>query len=66
MTEQTDASEDPAEAIRAVIRATVSASGEPDPSVLPNLVRAQLRGHDTAGHDVDAYIREVLAEMRDA
>lgn len=57
---------DPAEAIRNVIRATVSASGEPDPETLPHLVREQLKGHETGDVDVDAYVREVMAELRKA
>ncbi|WP_031550869.1 hypothetical protein [Parvularcula oceani] len=55
-----------AEAIRNVIRATVSASGEPDPETLPHLVRERLKGTDTGDMDIDAYVSEVLEEMRSA
>jgi hypothetical protein len=55
-----------AEAIRNIIRATVSAAGEPDPDTLPHLVRKRLEGQATGEVDVDAYVREVLAEMRKA
>ena len=58
--------QDPADAVRAIIRATVSAAGEPDPETLPHLVRAQLEGRDTGDLDVDAYVEQVLAEMREA
>ena len=58
--------QDPKEAIRAIIRATVSASGEPDPATLPHLVRSKLEGHATGDVDVDAYVREVMEEMRKA
>lgn len=57
---------DPAEAIRNIIRATVSASGEPDPETLPHLVRRQLEGQDLSDADVDAYVREVMDEMKNA
>jgi hypothetical protein len=57
---------DKAEAIRQIIRATVSAAGEPDPDTLPHIVRKRLEGHATGDVDVDAYVREVLAEMRKA
>lgn len=58
--------QDPAEAIKAIIRATVSAAGEPDPETLPHLVRQQLEGHASGDIDVDAYVEKVLAEMRQA
>lgn len=61
-----DTAQDPAEAIRAIIRATVSAAGEPDPDTLPHLVRQQLEGHATGDMDVDAYVKKVLREMREA
>ena len=69
MTDQTNDDEpkqDPAEAIKAIIRATVSAAGEPDPATLPHLVRAQLEGHASGDVDVDAYVEQVLKEMREA
>lgn len=57
---------DPAEAIRAIIRATVSAAGEPDPETLPHLVRQRLEGQVGSDVDVDAYVEEVMAELRKA
>ena len=55
-----------AETIRNIIRATVSAAGEPDPETLPHLVRQRLQGHASGEVDVDAYVREVLEEMKRA
>ena len=66
MSDERSGDQDPKEAIKAIIRATVSASGEPDPATLPHLVRAKLEGHATGDMDVDAYVREVMAEMRKA
>lgn len=57
---------DPTEAIKAIIRATVSASGEPDPETLPHIVRKRLEGHVAGDVDVNAYVREVLEEMKKA
>lgn len=54
----------PEDTIRAIIRATVSAAGEPDPQTLPHLVRQRLQGHATGDMDVDAYVKEVLEDMR--
>jgi hypothetical protein len=52
------------EALRRIIEATVSAAGEPDPSVLPHMIRQRLEGQATGDLDVDAYIEEVMREMR--
>lgn len=57
---------DPAEAIRNIIRATVSAAGEPDPATLPHLIRSQLEGRVSGDVDIDAYVAQVLGEMRGA
>ena len=62
----TDGKQDEAEAIRAIIRATVSAAGEPDPATLPHIVRQRLQGRVSGDVDVDAYVEEVLKEMRNA
>lgn len=59
-----DADTDPAEAIRNIIRATVSAAGEPDPKTLPHLVRKRLEGQALGEVDVDAYVAEVMEELR--
>ena len=65
-TNDRDGDQDPAEAIKAIIRATVSAAGEPDPETLPHLIRQQLEGHVSGDIDVDAYVEKVMAEMRQA
>jgi hypothetical protein len=54
------------EALRRIIEATVSASGEPDPSTLPHQVRRRIEGQATGDIDVDAYIAEVLETMKKA
>jgi hypothetical protein len=51
-------------ALRRIIEATVSASGEPDPSVLPHVIRQRLEGQATGNIDVDAYIEEVMRDMK--
>ena len=55
-----------AETIKNIIRATVSAAGEPDPATLPHLVRQRLEGHALGEKEVDRYVQEVLREMRKA
>lgn len=55
-----------AEAIRNIIRATVSAAGEPDPATLPHLIRQRLGDHALGEKEVEAYVKEVMAEMRKA
>ena len=66
MTDQSEPKADAAEAIRNIIRATVSAAGEPDPATLPHLVRQRLGDHAMGEKEVEAYVREVLEEMRKA
>ncbi len=52
------------ETLKALIRATVMAAGPLDPSVIPHKVKERIRGRATGELDVDAYIREVIAETR--
>ena len=66
MPDQPETKTDAAEAIRNIIRATVSAAGEPDPATLPHLVRQRLGDHAMGEKEVEAYVQEVLAEMRKA
>ena len=66
MTDPKDSATDPAEAIKNIIRATVSAAGEPDPDTLPHLVRGRLQDHALGEKEIDAYVREVMEEMRKA
>ncbi|MCQ8184326.1 hypothetical protein [Parvularcula maris] len=51
-------------ALRRIIEATVSAAGEPDPSVLPHMIRQRLEGQATGDLDVDAYIEEVMRDIK--
>ena len=66
MTDEPHDKADAAEAIRNIIRATVSAAGEPDPATLPHIVRQRLGDHAMGDKEVEAYVQEVLAEMRKA
>ncbi len=52
------------DALKALIRATVMAAGPIDPSVIPHKVKERLKGQATGTLDVDAYIKEVLAETK--
>ena len=51
-------------ALKALIRETLLAAGPLDPNALPHKVKERLRGHATGELDVDAYIKEVLAETK--
>ena len=66
MTNPDDNKAEAAEAIRNIIRATVSAAGEPDPATLPHLVRQRLGDHALGEKEVNEYVREVMEEMRKA
>lgn len=55
-----------AEALRALIRATVKAAGPIDPALLPSRVKERIHGQATGDLDVDAIIKEVIAETRSA
>ncbi len=55
---------DDEEALKALIRETLLAAGPLDPNTLPHKVKERLRGHATGELDVDAYIKEVLAETK--
>lgn len=55
---------DDEEALKSLIRETLLAAGSGDPGALPHKVKERLRGRATGDLDVDAYIREVLVEMK--
>ena len=55
---------DDAEALKALIRATIRAAGPIDAAAIPSRVKERLRGQATGDLDVDAYIREALADIR--
>ena len=54
------------EALRRLIEATVGAAGEVDPATLPHEIRRKLAGRATGELGLDAYIQQVLREMRRA
>ena len=55
---------DDEEALKALIRDTVKAAGPLDPNVLPSKIKERIRGRATGDLDVDAYIRQVIAETK--
>jgi len=54
------------EALKALIRETIKAAGPAAPGALPSKIKARIKGRATGDLDVDAYIREVLAETKHA
>jgi hypothetical protein len=52
------------EALKALIRQTIKAAGPTDPSALPSKIKERIKGRIAGDLDVDAYIKEVLAEMK--
>ena len=55
---------DDEEALKALIRATVIAAGPIAPDAIPHQVKERLKGRATGKLDIDAYIRQVIAETR--
>ncbi|GJL95517.1 MAG: hypothetical protein DHS20C05_19220 [Hyphococcus sp.] len=51
------------EALKALIRATVTAAGPIDPGAIPHKVKERIKGRASGDLDVDAYIKQVMAEM---
>ena len=62
--DNSDWTPDDEEAIKALIRATVLAVGPIAPDAIPSKVKERLKGRATGELDVDAYIRQVIAETR--
>lgn len=52
------------EALKALIRQTIGELGGDDPSTLPHRIRERLKGRAKGDLDIDAYVREVLAEQK--
>jgi len=52
------------EALKALIRKTIDAAGPIAPDALPSKIKERLKGQATGDLDVDAYIKEVMAETR--
>jgi hypothetical protein len=55
---------DDEEALKALIRDTVKHAGSIDPATLPSKIREQIRGRVTGDIDIEAYVKQVLAEQR--
>ncbi|MEM9015073.1 MAG: hypothetical protein AAGB02_08190 [Pseudomonadota bacterium] len=52
------------EALRKLIRETISAAGPIDPAALPHKIREQIKNRTTGKIDVEQYIDEVLRETK--
>jgi len=52
------------ETLKALIRKTIEAAGPIAPDALPSRIKERLKGLVTGDLDVDAYVREVMAETR--
>lgn len=64
MTENNGWKPDDEEALKALIRATVMAAGPIPPDAIPSKVKQRLKGRATGDLDIDAYIKEILAETQ--
>ncbi len=51
-------------ALKMLIRQTIDAAGAADPASLPHRVRERLKGQATGNLDIDAYVKQVLAERK--
>lgn len=52
------------DALKSLIRATVMNAGDVSPDELPFRIKERLKGQTTGDLDIDAYIREILAETK--
>ena len=55
---------DDEEALKALIRDTIKAAGPLPPDAFPSRVKERLKGRATGDLDVEAYIKEILAETK--
>lgn len=62
--QKSDWKPDNVEALKALIRATIAAAGPLDPAAIPSRVRERIKDQAAGDLDVDAYIKDVLAEAR--
>ena len=62
--QQSDWKPDTDAALKTLIRETIKAAGSVDPHGLPSKVRERIMARAVGDLDVDAYIVEVLAEMK--
>lgn len=52
------------EALKALIRQTIKEMGETDPAAIPHLVKRKLKSQAAGDLDIEAYVREVLRDLR--
>ena len=52
------------ETLKALIRATIESAGPIAPDAIPSKVKERIKGRATGDLDVDAYIKQVLAETK--
>lgn len=64
MTDKSKWKPDSDEALKALIRQTIGELGAGDPSTLPHRIKERLKGRAKGDLDVEAYVREVLAEQK--
>jgi|GEM_PF-1311635 len=62
--DKTEWSPDTDEALKALIRATVMDAGPIAPDAIPHKVKQAIRGQATGDLDVDAFIKQVMKEVR--
>ncbi len=53
------------DALKALIRETMKAAGPIDPAALPSRIKERIKDRASGKMDLDAYIREVLAEAKE-
>ncbi|MEZ5892818.1 MAG: hypothetical protein R3C58_06695 [Parvularculaceae bacterium] len=64
MTKKSAWKPDDEEALKALIRDTVKHAGSVDPSELPSKIRERIKGRISGDLDIDAYVKQVLAEAK--
>lgn len=64
MTDETAWTAAKEDALKALIRQTIRDMGETDPSVLPHRVKERLKSRVSGALDIEAYVRQVLAEQQ--
>ncbi len=64
MTDKNPWKPDNDEALKALIRDTVKNAGSIDSATLPSKIREQIKGRVSGDLDIEAYVKQVLAETR--
>lgn len=64
MSDKTSWKPDDEEGLRDLIRATIKSGGAVDPALLPSKIRERIKGRLSGDVDIDAYVKQVLAEER--